>query len=190
MQTPGIEARFNSILEDYGKLLRHAIETHCPRDMGLNSDDLMQEACLRLWRALSSEKEIQNVPSYLYRIAATVTIDAVRRVKARREEQMHFASEQNGALEERPESVQPVDARASPEVSAGHQQLMEIVKETLAGLLENRRRAVGLHLQGWNILEIAELMGWSEAKTRNLMYRGLDELRRQLRDQGFEYEVE
>ena len=28
--------------------------------------------------------------------------------------------------------------------------------------------------------DIAELMGWSEAKTRNLVYRGLDDLRREL----------
>ena len=35
--------------------------------------------------------------------------------------------------------------------------------------------------------EIADLMGWSEPKARNLVYRGLKDLRKALRDAGIEY---
>jgi DNA-directed RNA polymerase specialized sigma24 family protein len=73
-----IESRFRSILEEHGKLLRNAIAAHCPRTLGLDLDDILQEARLRLWRAISSEKEIRDTASYLFRIAANVTIDAVR----------------------------------------------------------------------------------------------------------------
>ena len=38
--------------------------------------------------------------------------------------------------------------------------------------------------------EIADLLGWSEAKARNLVYRGLSELRKYLREEGIEYEAE
>jgi DNA-directed RNA polymerase specialized sigma24 family protein len=72
------------------------------RQLTLDFDDIMQEACLKLWRAISDGREIHQFPSYLHRVAATVTIDAMRRVKARREEQMHFSLEQNGETEERP----------------------------------------------------------------------------------------
>ena len=41
-----------------------------------------------------------------------------------------------------------------------------------------------LHLQGYHRDEIAGLLGWSEAKTRNLLYRGLDDLRALLVRQG------
>lgn len=40
-----------------------------------------------------------------------------------------------------------------------------------------RQAVVRLHLQGYHRDEIAEVLGWSEARTRNLLYRGLDDLR-------------
>ena len=41
----------------------------------------------------------------------------------------------------------------------------------------NRRRAVGLHLRGFTSTEIAQLLGWTEPKARNLTHRGLKDLR-------------
>ncbi|MGH9199086.1 MAG: hypothetical protein ACRD1T_25575, partial [Acidimicrobiia bacterium] len=38
--------------------------------------------------------------------------------------------------------------------------------------------------------EIADLLGWSEPKARNLLYRGLKELRSRLRLLGIEYELD
>ena len=51
----------------------------------------------------------------------------------------------------------------------------------LAHLPRNRRLAVQLHLEGYSRDEIATLTGWTEPKVRNLIYRGLDELRGHLR---------
>jgi RNA polymerase sigma factor (sigma-70 family) len=144
----------------------------------------MQEACMRLWRAVSGKREIHHVPSYLHRIAATVTIDAVRRVKALREDQIQVPATQRAVSLEAPQANSMAAAEPSPEDAAGHQRLMEMVNETLAGLPENRRRAAVLHLQGFRPVEIANLLGWSEAKARNLAYRGLDDIRRQLRAHG------
>jgi RNA polymerase sigma-70 factor (ECF subfamily) len=179
-------AQFDSILERYGQFLRNAIASHCRGTAGLNVDDIMQEACLRLWRAVSGEKDIAHLPSYLYRIAATVTIDAVRRVQARREVQIPLPLEQNGG----PEGADFADTLASPEMPVEYQRLVGLVKEILGRLPAERRRAVGLHLQGWTTPEIARLAGWSESKAKNLVYRGLDDLRRQLRLQGIDYEIE
>jgi len=44
---------------------------------------------------------------------------------------------------------------------------------------------VQLHLQGFSTMQIGVLLGISEAAARNLVYRGLDELRVQLRAQGW-----
>src|SRR5712692_10103132 len=81
------EVWFRTVMEEYGKFLRDTIARLCPKDLGVQFDDIEQEACLRLWRALQSERNISDMASYIYRIAVTATIDAVRRVKARREEQ-------------------------------------------------------------------------------------------------------
>lgn len=59
------EARFNSVIEEYGKLLRQTIAHFCPKDLGLQFTDIKQEARLRLQRALQSEKEINDLESYL-----------------------------------------------------------------------------------------------------------------------------
>ena len=41
-----------------------------------------------------------------------------------------------------------------------------------------------MYLAGYDREEIAELFGWTEAKTRNLLYRGLADLRARLADAG------
>ena len=43
-------------------------------------------------------------------------------------------------------------------------------------------------LRHLTLVEIAELLAWSEAKVRNLVYRGLDDLRDALRREGIDYE--
>ena len=54
------------------------------------------------------------------------------------------------------------------------------MRAALTRLSKNRRVAVGLHFQGMTTVEIGDLLGWSEAKARNLVHRGLKDLRRQL----------
>jgi DNA-directed RNA polymerase specialized sigma24 family protein len=42
-----------------------------------------------------------------------------------------------------------------------------------------------MYLAGFERDEIADLLGWSEAKTRNLLYRGLADLRESLQSWGY-----
>jgi DNA-directed RNA polymerase specialized sigma24 family protein len=65
---------------------------------------------------------------------------------------------------------------------------VEKIERALARLAENRQLAVGLYLKGMTSEEIGELMGWSEPKARNLAYRGLKDLRHELRAEGIEYD--
>jgi RNA polymerase sigma factor (sigma-70 family) len=163
-------ARWQGLVERYGRLLRAVIVRVCPRDLGLDFDDIEQEARLRLWNALGRESEITHPASYLSRIATTATLDAVRRVRARRESQLVTGEEKDGEMQIREESVAGADA--------GEQALLrQAIRQALAGLPAARRRAVGLHLQGFGSAEIGRLLGWSEPKARNLVYRGLAELR-------------
>jgi RNA polymerase sigma-70 factor (ECF subfamily) len=181
------EARFNRLVDEYGGLLRSTIIRLCPKDLGIDFNDVEQEARLRLWRGVQSEREILNPASYIYRVAVTTTIDAIRRVKARREEQLRSAEEGGEEADSRSEPVSP-DAR--PDRVAAARELFRNVEEALALMSEDRRRAVGLHLQGMTTTEIADLMQWTEARARNLVYRGLADLRERLRARGIEYEIE
>jgi len=184
---PHSDTYFTDILDQYGQVLRQAVARYCPKDMGLQVSEIEQDVRIRLWRALQSEKEIREPASYLYRIAATATIDAVRRVKARRESPLHFSSEE----EETEDTIRPlpVNPDLSPDRIVEQQQTVDKITAALEQLPDNRRRAVSLHLEGWSSQQIGDLLGWTEAKARNLLYRGLGELREMLRAEGIEYET-
>ena len=183
-----VEARFNTIIEEYGRFLHQAIVQFCPKDLGLQSSDIEQEARLRLWRALQSERDIQDLASYLYRIAVTATLDAIRRVKTKREEQLLLAEEEDEEASEPHRLV--ASPSYAPDLLVERRLILLKVEAALARLPENRRRAVGLHLEGMTTQEIADLLGWSEPKARNLVYRGLKDLREQLRAEGVDYEID
>jgi RNA polymerase sigma-70 factor (ECF subfamily) len=181
---------FEEILDRYGRLLRATIVRLCPRQLGLQFDDIEQEARLRLWKALQGETRIGNAASYLSRIAITATIDAIRRVVARREEQLRLIDEvSEEEHEERPGVVLAVPAENSPEALAQRRLLLRKVERALARLEPEHRRAVGLHLRGFRPAEIGRLLEWSEPKARSLVYRGLAQLRERLAAEGIEYEA-
>jgi len=186
--TVEIEERFNLVVEEFGVLLRRAIVRFCPRDKGLQFDDIEQEARMRLWRALQDEREVTNYASYLYRIAATATIDAMRRVQARHEEQLEILVDQR--TDEGEMMLLPAPVKDSPERLAESREAVDRVMSAVAKLPDAQRRAVGMYLQGMTSQDVADLMGWSEPKARNLIYRGLKELRKSLREEGIDYEIE
>jgi RNA polymerase sigma-70 factor (ECF subfamily) len=68
-------------------------------------------------------------------------------------------------------------------------ELAEQVARAVESIPATRRPAVRMYLAGYTREDIAELMGWSEAKTRNLVYRGLDDLRRELTAMGIGWEA-
>ena len=179
------EERFNTILEKYDRFLRGTIVRLCPKGLGLQFNDIQQEARLQLWRAIESEREIRHPGSYIYRIAISVTIKAIHRAKARQEEQLRLAElddESCGDL-----NSLATDPNMSPEALAERGELIAKIEQALSRLQENRKLAVGLYLKGMSTEAISELLGWSEAKARNLAYRGLKDLRDQLRAEGIEY---
>ena len=73
---------------------------------------------------------------------------------------------------------------SSPEDSAQDWQTLEATQRIMAGLEPDKRRAIGLHLQGFTTDEIAELLGWSEPKARNTVYRSMAALRQELVERG------
>ncbi len=175
--------RLEALLARYAPLLRRHIAQQCPARLGIQAADVEQEAMVRLWRALRDERNVIDGASYVYRIAVTATIDAVRRVVARREEQLAGRDEDESMAAPK---LPPSDPRQSPEAIVARRRAMEALMKAIAQLSANRRRCVELHLQGFTTTEIAELEGWTEAKARNLVYRGVAELREMLKKEGIE----
>ena len=62
--------------------------------------------------------------------------------------------------------------------------LAETIDLVLGMISRARAVAVRMHLAGYPRDEIGTLLGWSEARTRNLIYRGLADLREGLSSMG------
>jgi RNA polymerase sigma-70 factor (ECF subfamily) len=62
--------------------------------------------------------------------------------------------------------------------------MQELVGHAVDGLIPARRSVVKMYLAGYGREEIADLLGWTEPKTRNLLYRGLADLREALTEMG------
>ena len=60
----------------------------------------------------------------------------------------------------------------------------ESIGRAVETLIPARRSVVKMYLAGYAREEIADLLGWSEPKTRNLLYRGLADLREALTAMG------
>ncbi|HSB62801.1 MAG TPA: RNA polymerase sigma factor [Thermoanaerobaculia bacterium] len=175
MPTP--EDRLREILEEYSGLLRRAIERLAPGRSGVLVDDVEQEARIRVWKVLQSGTEITDPPSYLCRVAFTATVDAVRTAKSRREEPL----ETRRAGEDAPLPEGPAAPGPGPEAEVLERERVAALRHAVDALPEPRRSAVRLHLRGFRPEEVGRIMGWSPAKARNLAYRGLEDLRGELR---------
>jgi RNA polymerase sigma factor (sigma-70 family) len=142
-------------------------------------DELRQDVRIRLWRALSDGEKIASAPaSYVYRTTMSAAVDRIRRARVRREETLDSAEAVVNPLP-------PLSGRRpGPAEDLDGAELMEVLAQAIAALSDSRRPVVRMHLAGYGREEISELLGWSEAKTRNLLYRGLAELRESLQRLG------
>ncbi len=184
MADPGdLDTRFAAAMLRYTGLLRQAIGRTCPRDMGLDLDDIEQDARVRVWRAIESERPIAHPASFFYRVGVTATLDAMRRARTRRD--VWLQEPDDGARGA--EAAPPGRRGPDQEEAVLQRETVDAVFSGLAELPDNRRRAVALHLQGLTTQEIADLLGWTEPKARNLLHRGMKVLREWLRVRGVEH---
>jgi RNA polymerase sigma-70 factor (ECF subfamily) len=123
-------------------------------------DEVFQDVRIRLWNARGSEQISETGTSYVYKTAASAALDLIRRRRS-------------GLPTE---SLDVVDAPAT--------ELGRAVDAAVDTIPASRRPVVRMYLMGYPREEIAALMGWTEAKTRNLLYRGLADLREALTARG------
>jgi RNA polymerase sigma factor (sigma-70 family) len=156
------------VLSQYSSLIRQVGWRHRLSESDL--DEVLQDVRIRLWRALRTGERIECAPaSYIYRTALSAALDLIRRRRARHEEEFN-------PLEERRAVADTARADQPVELSEFTDQL----EQAITTLRQPRRVVVRMHLAGYHRNEIAELLGWTEAKTRNLLYRGLADLRTRL----------
>lgn len=137
-------------------------------------DELLQAVRVRLWRALGRQGTLPAITSsYVYQTAQSAVVDLVRSRRSAR----YVRSEGVRALEEHSAPNQPDSVLEQREATT---RILRVVDQLPA----DRRVAVRLHLRGYRREEIARMLQWSGTRTRNLLYRGLEDTRRRLTQLG------
>ena len=143
-------------------------------------DEVMQQVRIRLWQARGDSEQISRSPaSYVYRTAVSAALDLMRRRRAQRTDVTISLDASEAAL----------PSRRDPHHELEYSELSQQVARAIDEIPASRRAVVRMYLAGHPRDEIAEVLGWSEAKTRNLLYRGLADLRARLTELGVGWEV-
>ena len=162
------------VLLRFGGLMRRAARARGLREHDV--DEVLQDIRIRLWKTRASDENLDALgASYLHKVAMSAVIDFLRRRVARREDALDSVTAHDAVPV--PLQVAPVDSTASSD-------LARRLDAALGSMVQNRRLVVQLHLEGYERHEIAGMTGWTEPKVRNLLYRGLDDLRALLRADG------
>jgi len=176
-----MSAALEALVTRFAHLLHHVALRH-----GLANEDVgevVQEVRVRLWRARPTSETISGLGvSYVYRTAMSAALEVVRRKRGPGPAMsLHDdRDDQNGS-----DALTTVAfAARGPEDALARSELAQAVSEEVRGLSDARRTVVRLYLVGYSRDEIAQMVGWSEAKTRNLIYRGLADLRAALERRG------
>ena len=169
-------ARLEALVERYRPFIREIVGRLCPRHLGAERNEIEQHVIIRFWRSIERETEIRNFESYLYRIVATVTLDVIREIKSRQEEPLE--EEHAERLTSNP--ALPASRARSAEESLADKEVLERVEKVIDEFSAERRRAIRMHLLGFTPEEVGSLLGWSEPKARNTIYRSMRELRDRL----------
>lgn len=141
-------------------------------------EDLEQEVRIRLWKAEERGENLSALPaSYVYKVATTAAVDLMRRRRTGH-------GDRTATLEDAEAVGQMPTAADQPDRVLDRADLGASIDEALQALPPKREPIVRMYLAGYSREEIASLMHWTEAKTRNLLYRGLDNLRTELIQRG------
>lgn len=165
------------ILHQFSNYIYANIYKFNPQTKGIDPEDIFQDVRLKIWNLIEDEKEIKNYAFYLRKIINSCIIDKLRKHKR----------ESNIILLEKKELISeklnPYHSKDTSTINCP-----QLMGKAVNSLIQSRQKAVKLFLAELTLDEIALVCNWSKDKTRNLLYRGLSDLKRKLLEMGIKYE--
>lgn len=165
---------------DYAALQRalsRAVARACPAWLTDHRDDIVQIAMTKVVAVIEAGKSEDEIgPAYLARVAYHAVVDEMRRHRRRRT--VAVLDDGDDAHDS------AASSRPNPEAEAAGRELGAEIRDCLGRMARTRRLAVVLHLEGRGATEIADMFEWKRKQADNLVFRGIADLRRCLRDKG------
>jgi RNA polymerase sigma-70 factor, ECF subfamily len=173
------EEEFEQIIKNYSAYMSAQVQHYDLGRYGLDAEDILQEVKIRIWKLYRSNRTIISPAPYIKKIISSAVIDQFR--KRRRDESLYHHEKQK-RISEQEETYrwETIQKRA----------LEQAVGKAVDRLISSRRQVVKLYLLNLTIQEIAAYLQWSHDKTRNLLYRGLADLRATLKQMEAENDHE
>ncbi len=168
---------FESLIKNFTGLIYFHIKKFNVKNNALDYDDISQEVILKLWKVINNEKKIKHYSSYIKKVVNSTIIDYLR--KSRRQQQVISSKMQEKIFEKQVPFKEKDDQKNF---------LKKKIYSAVESLIESRKKVVKLYLLDLTIEEMSILFNWTEDKTRNLLYRGLSDLKKNLKGNGIEYE--
>ena len=137
-----------------------------------DAQDCLQDAMIRVYKAISSFKGQSSFATWLYRITTNACLDELRRRKTRQSTSL------DGLLDT---GWSPTDDLDTPERHALMSEKRREIEWAIAQLPEDMRAAVVLRdIQGFSYDEIAHMLGANVGTVKSRISRGRERLREKL----------
>lgn len=139
-----------------------------------DAQDCLQEAMLRVFRAIGAFKGESSFGTWMYRITMNTCLDELRRKKKSRDTSMDALLDQGWS---------PPDMTGSPERKAMQHELRRSLHSAINDLPEDMRAAIILRdIHGCTYDEIAQVLEINVGTVKSRISRGREKLREKIRD--------
>ena len=166
----GDVAAFNALMGDHERRMYAVALRICgnPED----AQDCLQEAMLRVYRAISGFKAQSSFSTWVYRITMNTCLDELRKRKNRPNTSL------DGLLDS---GWSPQDGGESPEGHAMRGEMHRQLQSYIGELPEDMRAAIVLRdIQGFSYEEIARMLDANVGTVKSRISRGREKLREKI----------
>ena len=162
------------LIQEISQSIQHILWKNFAHISTEEKEEIAQEVQYKIWKSLSSGKQIDNLKSYLWKVVYTTALDIIT-------EKISYYRLNNN-VELNVEDLHKNMNVSSSETLLEKKELELLLMKGINSLSQNRRIVIKLSLTGMNISEISEFLGWSTSKVNHLYYRGLEDLKRRVKD--------
>ena len=166
----GDAASFNTLMEAHERRMYAVALRMCGNHE--DAQDCLQEAMLRIYRAISGFKAQSSFSTWVYRITMNACLDELRKRKSRPNTSL------DGLLDT---GWSPVDGGESPEGHAMRREMRRVLQRCIGELPEDMRAAVVLRdVEGYSYEEIAGILEANVGTIKSRISRGRERLREKI----------
>ncbi|MBQ3270722.1 MAG: sigma-70 family RNA polymerase sigma factor [Clostridia bacterium] len=170
LASQGDAAAFNSLMGMHERRMYAVALRMCGN--AEDAQDCLQEAMLRVYRAISGFKGQSSFSTWLYRITMNTCLDELRKRKNRPSTSL------DGLVDA---GWSPVDAGETPERHTLRREVRQTLQAMISELPEDMRAAVVLRdIQGYSYDEIAEMLDTNVGTIKSRISRGRERLREKI----------